>query len=102
MSGVATDDVQRVHDDALGLFDACAGGSAQPDAQQRRVGIREQFGSHARQEKIQESDRGDEVDNRQRPAESQHAIQVAFVKRAEMPEDSFAFLAAMRFPHQPG
>ena len=57
LAGLALDHVQRVQHDALGLLDARAGRSAQADAQQRRVGVGEQFGSDARQQKIQQSRR---------------------------------------------
>ncbi len=67
-AGFALDHVERVQHDALGLFDARAGGSAQADAQQGRIGIGKDFGSHARQHEQQQRDGGDP--DRQSPAAS--------------------------------
>ena len=45
------DDVERAQDDAFGLLDAGAGGSAQPDAQQsERSASGKDLGAHARQQ----------------------------------------------------
>ena len=48
----AVDDVERAQHDAFGLFDARAGGSAQADAQNGRVDVREDLGADARQEEV--------------------------------------------------
>ena len=45
---------ERAENNAFGLLDPRTGRRAQPDADQRSIGIRKQFGSHARHEQINE------------------------------------------------
>ncbi len=48
VADLAADGIQRAQHDALGLFDAGAGGGAQAEAQQGRVGVGEEFGRRFR------------------------------------------------------
>ncbi len=81
---------------------ARSGRSAQPDAQQRSVGVGKDLGAHARQQNVEQSDRRRQIDRA--PAASGNAAPARDTvdKRAQAAEESLPLFAAMCFSHQPG
>src|ERR1039458_7819403 len=101
LTGVLLNDVKGVKHNTFGLLDPGAGRRAQPYAQQRSIGIRKQFGPHARQQHVEEPERRREINEHQGPAKPENQAQIAFVERAKMSEDSLVLFASMGLAHEP-
>ena len=100
-SDVAADDVERLKHFALGFLDARSSGSAQADAQKRSVDVGENLGSDSRDQNCQQGRRCGEIDQDERPTETQNGAEIPHVKRAQGSEKPFPLLAAMTLLHQP-
>ena len=90
--------VEGAEDDALGFFNAGTGWGSEAEADQRDVGIREDFGTEFREQNHDAAACHHQVDQHQRPAEAESHPEIAFVGG---PQPAFCSLFVAR-THQPG
>ena len=100
--GFVLDDFQGLEDLPLRFFDTRPGRRAKPDANQRRIGVRENLGAHSRKEHVKKSDRDGEIARNQRPSQAQHEIEITSIEGAQVSKHSLAFFNRPGVTNQPG